>query len=310
MNKLAFNVTNRCNFKCKTCLRVRASRDDMLPEDVERVLPSLRKLGIKFVAITGGEPILNPGLPAIMRLLSDEKITFNVVTNGWYGDRYLSLVAPFAPNFKYFAVSLDGHNAALHDANRKPGSFDRAMESIRLYRERGYKVVISHIVNRLNAPFVREFLKMMHEEDLTVHLGAVLRTSKNGDWTLTGAQRMALRAKLPAAKEIYGEKLSFATAVGLGQELPFCQNLYRMNDLMLRYDGCVCFCCDALPDNDGAVLGNIREQPLEDMLVRFADVLGAIARARLQSMMRGDAWKTNDCDFCNEVMRTVVKKAS
>ena len=54
------HVTNRCNLKCKHCVYTSGEWEmpDMTLDTVKNLIPSLKKLGVKEVHITGGEPLV------------------------------------------------------------------------------------------------------------------------------------------------------------------------------------------------------------------------------------------------------------
>ena len=70
---LRVSLTDRCNLRCTYCMP--AEGLDWLPkveqltddEVVRLVRIGVEQLGIREVRFTGGEPLLRPGLPAVLR---------------------------------------------------------------------------------------------------------------------------------------------------------------------------------------------------------------------------------------------------
>lgn len=303
MKRFTVLVTNRCNLACGTCMRAGSSDDDVDLDDARRLLPSLRALGFDHLALTGGEPLMHPRFADLLALCAEAGFTYNIVTNGWFAERYLELCEPFRKQVSHFAVSLDAHNAELHDANRRPGSFARAVASLERFRAAGYKVLVSHVLNRRNAGHLLDLLRFVERFETGVVLGSVIATGGNDDWTLTPTQRRWLQGLLPFVQRQYKDRVWPTTSLGAATGLSFCRNFTDMTDLALRFDGKLVFCCDALLDNDGAVLGDLRAEPFEDVLPRFGDLVGWLMRLRLRALAVARGGGTNTCDFCNHGLR-------
>ena len=75
-------LTERCNSRCVTCDYWRTGRVDMTLDSVERLLPSLVRLGTQVVLISGGEPLINPQWRSIARLLVDSGMRLWLLTSG------------------------------------------------------------------------------------------------------------------------------------------------------------------------------------------------------------------------------------
>ncbi len=118
-----FNITNRCNFSCKTCLREKSSNQDLPLETIEKVIPTLRTLGVQHIALTGGEPIMHPEFENVLDIITAADIKISLVTNSWLYEKYLTCLEKHRDHVYYVAISLDGHNAELHDKNRIKRSF-------------------------------------------------------------------------------------------------------------------------------------------------------------------------------------------
>src|SRR5439155_1187031 len=69
------SVTDRCNLRCGYCMPeeeyVWLPREEILHfEEVSRLVDVFIELGVDKVRLTGGEPLLRRGLPALIRLLA------------------------------------------------------------------------------------------------------------------------------------------------------------------------------------------------------------------------------------------------
>ena len=77
MRDLRISVTDRCNFRCPYCMPAEAFgpnyaflRDPQIMSlaELRRILGQFVRLGVEKVRITGGEPLLRPDIPELVRL--------------------------------------------------------------------------------------------------------------------------------------------------------------------------------------------------------------------------------------------------
>ena len=86
---LRVSVTDLCNLRCRYCMPAcgvaKRGHDDILSfEEIWEIVSAAAKLGVRKVRITGGEPLVRPGLPELCRRISSipgiEELV--VTTNG------------------------------------------------------------------------------------------------------------------------------------------------------------------------------------------------------------------------------------
>lgn len=97
LRDLRISVTDRCNFRCTYCMPKEIfGRDyEFLPkeqvlsfEEIARVARAFTELGVEKLRITGGEPLVRRGLPALIRMLADLRtpdgrpLDLTLTTNG------------------------------------------------------------------------------------------------------------------------------------------------------------------------------------------------------------------------------------
>jgi MoaA/NifB/PqqE/SkfB family radical SAM enzyme len=155
--------TMRCNLKCTGCYASDYTKGDDLSLDlIDKVIREGKEMGVYFYTILGGEPFLRPDLFEVYRRHRDA--VFQVFTNSWLLDKEtcnklaeLGNVAPM--------ISIEGFEKET-DERRGKGVFKRAVESMRLLRERGVFFGISVVPTRFNTEVVTsdEFIDFILEE--------------------------------------------------------------------------------------------------------------------------------------------------
>jgi radical SAM protein with 4Fe4S-binding SPASM domain len=157
---LFWESTARCNLACAHCRRLEvaeaAARDDLTTDEFRGVLDSAATLGKPIIVFSGGEPLLRDDWEALADHARALRLPSALATNGTLIDHALAgRIA--AAGFRRVSVSLDGADAATHDAFRRlGGAFDRAMAGIEALRRAGAAVqvnatIAAHNVGQLDA---------------------------------------------------------------------------------------------------------------------------------------------------------------
>src|SRR5436305_1302525 len=73
-DNLRISVTDRCNIRCFYCMpeevKFQAREHVLSFEEIERFARVAVSLGVRKLRLTGGEPLVRKGLPALIRKLS------------------------------------------------------------------------------------------------------------------------------------------------------------------------------------------------------------------------------------------------
>jgi radical SAM protein with 4Fe4S-binding SPASM domain len=126
--------------------------------------------GKPLLILSGGEPLLRKDIFQIAEHAVARNLTVSLATNGTLIDDAMALRIQ-AAGIRRVAISVDGSDAATHDAFRGlPGSFDSALTGLRRVRERGVETqlncsVTNHNVHQRRQVFdlaVREQVAALH----------------------------------------------------------------------------------------------------------------------------------------------------
>ncbi|WP_297499643.1 GTP 3',8-cyclase MoaA [Thermococcus sp.] len=112
VTNLRISLTQECNFHCFFCHREGQrfnARDEMRPEEIERLVRIASRLGIRKVKLTGGEPTIREDILEIVKRIKPYLIDLSMTTNG---SRLKELAKPLAK------AGLDRVNVSLHSLRR------------------------------------------------------------------------------------------------------------------------------------------------------------------------------------------------
>jgi MoaA/NifB/PqqE/SkfB family radical SAM enzyme len=137
-------------------------------EDVSLNLKDLKKLGVKVIDFTGGEPFLHRGLPEMLRMAKSMGFITTVTTNTLLYPKYAAEVRGLIDMLHF---SLDSAQAEKHNAMRGVACFNHVMQSIKLARKLGEKPDILFTVFAGN---IEEIELVYQEITLPNHLVLIL----------------------------------------------------------------------------------------------------------------------------------------
>ncbi len=124
-----YYVTYRCNATCSFCDIWERPSPYVTPEAVRQNLLDLKRLGVRVIDFTGGEPLLHRQIDLFLREAKQLGFITTLTTNALlypkWADRLRGLV-----DMLHF--SLDSPVAAEHDRSRGVACFDKVLESIQI----------------------------------------------------------------------------------------------------------------------------------------------------------------------------------
>ncbi len=141
---LQLHATAHCNLACRHCYSSSGPRRKgrLEPATVARLLEDAAALGYGILSVSGGEPLMDPGLFDHLAAARALGYQVDLVSNGTLIED--DDAERLAASADLVAISIDGP-PKLHDAIRAaPGSFDRAVAGLRRLRRTGLDVGIIH----------------------------------------------------------------------------------------------------------------------------------------------------------------------
>lgn len=138
MAHLNLQLLYTCNFKCKICNFWRdphfLAKPRLSAESARIIADKLRPVGPLIISIGGGEPLLHPQLPEIVRIFAKDHFPV-MICNGWFLTPENARLL-FESGLAEASVSVDYADAARHDAQRgTPGAWDRALRALKVLQE-------------------------------------------------------------------------------------------------------------------------------------------------------------------------------
>lgn len=174
-----YYVTYRCNAKCGFCDIWEKPSPYVTLENVRENLVALKKLGVKVIDFTGGEPLLHQQIDQFLALAKEMKFITTLTTNAL-------LYPKFAERLKgkvdMLHFSLDTADKEKHDTMRGVACFDFVMDSIELAKSLGERPDILFTVFEENKSDIQAvYEQICLPNDLVLILNPAFEYNQVGD---------------------------------------------------------------------------------------------------------------------------------
>ncbi len=153
-----YYLTYRCNARCHFCdIWALEPKDEATIETIEVNLKDIKRLGVKYVDFTGGEPLLRKDAPEIFRMAKTMGFATSMTTNTIL---YPQRAAEMRGVVDFLNFSLDGADAETHDQSRGVQIFDTLVQSVEVAQSLGENPVLNHTVTAQNYQRIHEVAEL------------------------------------------------------------------------------------------------------------------------------------------------------
>jgi MoaA/NifB/PqqE/SkfB family radical SAM enzyme len=133
LSVLVLHTNNRCNCRCTMCSIWKSTeRTQLTPERLRGYVPDMQALGVEWVVLTGGEPLMNPHCAELCTILRDIGVRVTVLTTGLLLPRFAEMLVRLTDEV---IVSLDGPREVHERIRRVVGAFDGLAAGVRALHE-------------------------------------------------------------------------------------------------------------------------------------------------------------------------------
>ena len=148
LETLWINTGTLCNLACRTCYIESSPRNDALAYislvETEAYLDEARALGTREIGFTGGEPFMNPDMIAMIAAALTRGFEVLVLTNAMRPmRRFEGALLTLRSDRLTLRVSLDHYTRAVHEAERGPNSWDKAIDGCQWLSDNGFRLAIA-----------------------------------------------------------------------------------------------------------------------------------------------------------------------
>jgi cyclic pyranopterin phosphate synthase len=172
---LRISVTDRCNLRCVYCMPAEGvpllSHDDILSfEEITAVARQAVAMGVYKIRLTGGEPLVRRGVPALVRMLKDIPGVKDLAmtTNGILLDEFAPQLAE--AGLMRVNISLDTLRPERFAGITRGGDLNRVLAGIEAAEKAGLAPIKLNCVvsESVDEPDAREVARFGRERGLDV----------------------------------------------------------------------------------------------------------------------------------------------
>jgi len=183
---LRVSVTDRCDLRCVYCMsaRMRFAPDTLPLEDLARLCEAFLDLGISKIRLTGGEPLVRPGLIPFARRLGErlgrglQELT--LTTNGTQLAAHAAQLA--ALGMRRINVSLDSLDPAVFSRITRGGDLAKVLEGLDAAQAAGLSVKLNVVaLKNHNAGEISGIIAWAHGRGMDVSLIEVMPMGETGE---------------------------------------------------------------------------------------------------------------------------------
>lgn len=147
-----YYLTYRCNASCSFCDIWERPSPYITDEHFIHNLRDLKRLGVKVIDFTGGEPLLHQRLATFLEIARKQKFITTVTTNCLLYPKYAEKLKG---KISMLHFSLDSATQKIHDESRGVKCFDFVLKSIQLAKQLGERPDILFTVHPKNMHEIR-----------------------------------------------------------------------------------------------------------------------------------------------------------
>lgn len=189
INYLRLSVTDRCNLRCKYCMPEdgidKVRHEDILTyEEITEVVQVMSQMGVDKIRITGGEPLVRPGIVDLVRQLTklDSVNEVTMTTNG-------ILLAENAEALKKAGlrrvnISIDTLNPTRFKEMTRGGDLSKVIAGIEAAKKHGLTSVKLNVVliGGFNDDEIQDFVNLTRDEAIEVRFIELMPLGEVAKW--------------------------------------------------------------------------------------------------------------------------------
>lgn len=220
--EIMIEVESRCNFNCRFCYNensfARNGRNikNLDGEYIKKIIDEIKKIGIKIVRFTGGEPLLRKDIFELIKYAKSKNLEVRLNTNAYLIDE--NLAKKLAKLVDNILIPLEATSVKEEDLiTGVSGSFQKKIQAMKFLQKCGVKIVrVGTVATRKNIKNLEKFFKLVLKLNLDEwELYRPIPTKNNREsWSKKDVK--ILVEKLIKFRRISGQTFLVANSI------PFC----------------------------------------------------------------------------------------
>lgn len=190
INYLRLSVTDRCNLRCQYCMPEegveKINHEDILSyEEISKIVEVMSGMGVDKIRITGGEPLVRPGIEELIKMLNahDQVREIVMTTNGTLlADKAEALKKA---GLKRVNISLDTLDPDKFKYMTRGGNLEDVLAGIEAAKRVGLTPLKINVVliNGFNDDEIEKFVMMTKDDAIDVRFIELMPIGEVANWS-------------------------------------------------------------------------------------------------------------------------------
>lgn len=214
--RITYQITSKCNLKCKMCPGMDGSKDDLSLEKVKEVINKIKEVFAYYpfhpsIGIQGGEPLLREDALDIIDSVTKSGLNCALITNGTLLNK--EIARRLCANRLYsISFSLDGLKD-YNDYMRGEGTFKKTVEAIKQFcdMDSSNQVLknINTVVSVKNIATIDRFIAIFRGYNVTHTLMPIIKYKSCGSPEMEGLEIGSERFFYEKLKELVNKNSGY-----------------------------------------------------------------------------------------------------
>lgn len=175
--KLTWDITNKCNLRCKHCAAISLLEENTSEyKNWKQVIDYVSDF-VDTITLLGGEPLLHPEIEELIKYADSRGKKILLITNGQADTKILDAIMKY--NIVSILVSIEGLEET-HDKIRGKGTWKKAMNClnylINLNKNKPIKtqIGVNIVANKLNRDEITKFIEATRELNIMYQITSLV----------------------------------------------------------------------------------------------------------------------------------------
>ncbi len=207
-------ITSQCNLRCLYCSHFTGPGDvkDLPTAEWQQFFDELGRCAVIDVTLSGGEPLMRKDFKEIIESIVRNRMRFTILTNGTLITEDIARFLSSTGRCNKIQVSLDGSRAQVNDACRGKGSFDRALNGLKILKENKLKITTRLTLHQGNISELDDIARFLLEEVGLPYFSTNAASSlgmckENSQVQINQRERMTAMAELTRLSKKYNGRI-------------------------------------------------------------------------------------------------------
>ena len=166
---IVWNITKKCNLKCIHCYSkstILKGNQELTTDDGFKLIDDISSFGVPVLLFSGGEPLMRDDIIPLLEYAKRKGLRTVLSTNGTLLNDEITKKLKEV-NISYIGISIDGMKKTNDYFRGVDGSFEKAIQGVKLCKKYNIKVGLRFTINKHNMNEIKSIFDLMINEKIS-----------------------------------------------------------------------------------------------------------------------------------------------